>query len=87
MKIAISVPDPVFVATEDLAKRLGMSRSQLYTTAITRFLESFRPEAVTEALNEIYDRELASIDPVLLQMQFHTLRSDVHVPKILPPSY
>lgn len=73
MKTAISVPDPVFEAAEDLAKRLGVSRSQLYTNAITRYLNSFDDEAVTKALNEVYADSTETIDPVLMQMQMLSL--------------
>ena len=73
MKTAISIPDPIFKAAEDLARRLGMSRSQLYVTAVSRLIESYHDDAVTESLNNIYGESLASIDPVLLQMQFHAL--------------
>ena len=73
MKTAISVPDPVFEAAEDLAKRLGISRSQLYTTALARYLDSFNDEAITQALNEVYSDSSESVDPVLMQMQIHSL--------------
>ena len=73
MKTAISVPDPIFMAAEDLAKRLGMSRSQLYATAVSRFIESYDDDAITESLNNIYGESLATMDPVLLQMQFQAL--------------
>lgn len=53
MKTAISIPDKVFRSADALARRLGISRSELYTTAITElrrgdfcrhqgFLEVFR---------------------------------------------
>ena len=41
MKTAISLPDELFAAAEKLAERLGVSRSQLYATALAehyRFL-------------------------------------------------
>lgn len=73
MKTAISVPDPVFEAAEDLAKRLGISRSQLYATALARYLDSFNDEAITRTLNEVYADSPDSVDPVLLQMQLQSL--------------
>lgn len=73
MKTAISIPDPIFEAAELLANRLGMSRSQLYTTAITRFLDSFDEEAITQALNEVYEELPESIDPLLMQLQIQSL--------------
>jgi hypothetical protein len=76
MKTAISVPDPIFEAAEALARRLGMSRSQLYTTAITQFLDSFNDEAVTQALNEVYSDAPGSVDPILMPMQIQTIGKD-----------
>jgi metal-responsive CopG/Arc/MetJ family transcriptional regulator len=75
MKTAISIPDPVFEAAERLARRLGKSRSQLYTEALQAFLDQRRDQSVTERLNEIYDAEpeLAELDPVLKEMQYRSL--------------
>ncbi len=55
MKTAISIPDPVFEAAEKLARRLGMSRSQLYSTAIDALIEKYRYSGVTEQLNAVYE--------------------------------
>lgn len=73
MKTAISIPDPVFEAADDLARQLGMSRSQLYTAAVTRFLELHNDKAVTQALNDVYSDSVEPVDPLLLQMQLHSL--------------
>lgn len=69
MKTAISLPDPIFKEAEELAKRLGMSRSQLYATAVSHFVETHREEAITAALNELYATEDSTVDPVLQQLQ------------------
>ncbi len=76
MKTEISVPDLVFEAADDMAKHLGMSRSQFYTTALSEFIDSFNDEVVTQALNEVYSDSTESIDPVLMQMQIQTLPID-----------
>lgn len=73
MKTAISVPDPIFQAADDLAKRLGMSRSQLYTTAVSQYLQAFDDEAITAKLNEVYTVVKEPIDPYLVQMQAYSL--------------
>ncbi len=73
MKTAISIPDPVFDAAEDLALRLGMSRSQLYTAAIKRYLDSFHDQAVTQALNEVYAGSTETADPIPIKMQLLSL--------------
>ena len=76
MKTAISVPDPVFEAAEQLARRLGISRSELYTTAVTRFVESYDDSAITAALNEVYGTEESEIDSLLMRLQFVSLEPE-----------
>jgi metal-responsive CopG/Arc/MetJ family transcriptional regulator len=55
MKTAISIPNPIFEAAEKLARRLGMSRSQLYSTAVDALIEKYRYSGVTEQLNAVYE--------------------------------
>lgn len=69
MKTSISIPDSVFEAAENLAKRLGISRSRLYTIAIARFVDTYDAESITAALNEVYAEKKAAVDPMLAQMQ------------------
>ena len=69
MKTAISIPDEVFEAAEQTARRLSMSRSQLYTKAVEAFLEAQKTEGVTERLDEVYDAEPSRLDPLLSRMQ------------------
>lgn len=75
MKTAISIPDPVFEAAEELARRLGKSRSQLYAEALRQYLERHRDQDITRRLNELFDAEpeLAELDPVLKEMQYRSL--------------
>lgn len=54
MKTAISIPDPVFKTAERLAKRLGLSRSELYVRAISSYVDVHRNQKVTDLLNEVY---------------------------------
>ncbi len=63
MKTAISVPDDLFKKGETTARRLKMSRSQLYATALEKFLRDQEGEAITAKLNEVYSREPARVDP------------------------
>jgi metal-responsive CopG/Arc/MetJ family transcriptional regulator len=78
MKTAISLPDPLFEAAEQLARQLGKSRSQLYAEALRAYLERHRDEDITARLNEIYDAEpeLAELDPVLDALQLEVLRKE-----------
>lgn len=56
VKTAISIPDALFEAADRLARRLGMTRSELYQRAVAAFLERHEAQAVTDVLNELYER-------------------------------
>jgi metal-responsive CopG/Arc/MetJ family transcriptional regulator len=69
MKTAISIPDTVYKSAEQLALRLGESRSELYTKAIKSYVEKHQDKKVTEKLNEVYSTEASQLDPVLASLQ------------------
>jgi metal-responsive CopG/Arc/MetJ family transcriptional regulator len=73
MKTAISIPDKVFRSADALAKRLGISRSELYATAINEFLSKHRSRQVTTRLDEVYAEEDSSLSPDLIQLQNKSL--------------
>ena len=74
MKTAISIPDSLAAATDQLAERLGLSRSGLIQLAVTRLLEEFDDDEVTARLNEVYSTDPdAGVDPVLQSIQANTL--------------
>ena len=74
MKTAISIPDDVFVSADTLAKRLGVSRSRLYATALAEFLAKFQGAKVTERLDAIYGQESSRIDPRVRRAQRRAIR-------------
>jgi metal-responsive CopG/Arc/MetJ family transcriptional regulator len=73
MKTAISIPDEVYHSADQLAKRLGMSRSELYSKAVSNYINAHKNEAVTKALDQIYAKEKSKIDPVINVMQLRSL--------------
>jgi len=75
MKTAISIPDALFEAAERMARRLGISRSQLFQQAVQRYIEEQRKLGVTEALDEIYtkDPSASQVNPVLNRLQLVSL--------------
>lgn len=75
MKTAISIPDPVFKAAEQLAKRLGMSRSSLYTNAVSSYISEHRSEGITQVLDDIYGNggEESSLSSELVELQMESL--------------
>ena len=73
MKVAISLPDPVFDAAEQLAGRMHVSRSQLYAQAIAEFLAKRQGSRVTEQLDAVYAVEPATVDPALASAHHRAL--------------
>lgn len=76
VKTAVSVPDDLFRQAEVAARRLRVSRSQLYATAISEFLNRQQRNAVTERLNEVYSRRPAKVDTALHSAQLKSLEKD-----------
>lgn len=54
MKTAISLPDELFASADALASRLGVSRSELYATAVAEFLAKHTASQVTAQLDQLY---------------------------------
>jgi len=76
MKTAVSVPDDLFRLAEVAARRLRVSRSKLYATALSEFLKRQQGGAVTQRLNEVYSRRPAKVDSVLSRAQLKSLEKD-----------
>jgi predicted transcriptional regulator len=55
MKTAVSIPDDLFRRADELAQRLGKSRSQVYREALAEYVFRREPRSVTSALDELID--------------------------------
>jgi metal-responsive CopG/Arc/MetJ family transcriptional regulator len=75
MKTAISVPDQLFQSADALAKRLGVSRSELYATAVAEFLAKHQDAKVTERLDQVYAQQASRIEQPLRRAQGRSLRA------------
>ena len=75
MKTAISIPDDLFREAETLAKRRGISRSELYATAIADYVQDERFLGVREQLDAVYGAEpkTSELDHELATMQSQSL--------------
>jgi hypothetical protein len=75
VKTAISIPDSIFEEAERLAKSRGWSRSELYSNAVTAFVNNERFSGVREKLDAVYgsDAEDSVLDPLLVQAQVRSL--------------
>ena len=68
-KIEITIPNPIVESTRQLAQRLDMSMSELYTAALAAYVATYQDEGVTEKLDELYEIETSSLDPELVALQ------------------
>ena len=75
MKTAISLPGDLFKSADILARKLKMSRSQLYATAVAEFVAKHRSGDVTARLDAVYSKGESRIDKRLRKAQANTLRA------------
>jgi len=77
MKTAISIPDHIFQSAEIMAHHLAISRSELFTKAISEYLEAHKYQDVTESLNQIYTELSSSLDEELVSMQLDSIDKEI----------
>jgi len=53
VKTAISIPDTTFQRAERRARELGVSRSELYSTAVEGWLNAHEQQRMTERIDEV----------------------------------
>ena len=63
----------LFVAAVALAKRLDISRNELYTRAIASYVEANRSLGVREGLDSVYLVESSRLDDDVSKMQFESI--------------
>ncbi len=73
MKTAISLPDQLFRSGDALAKRLGVSRSELYARALAEYLAKNRGDRITDRLNAVAAAEETRLEPALAAAQVRAL--------------
>ena len=62
MKVAVSIPEPIFAEAEALAKQFGTSRSELYRRALGEFIARHATDRVTRAMDDVVDAVGAQTD-------------------------
>jgi metal-responsive CopG/Arc/MetJ family transcriptional regulator len=73
VKTAISLPEERFNQLDEMAKRLGLKRSQVVSAALAEYMERRREDQITARLNAVYQQDAPGLDPILATMQFSTL--------------
>jgi predicted transcriptional regulator len=76
VKTAISLPEDLFRRAEAAARKLRMSRSQLYAVAIAEFIERRQAAKITQRLNEVYSSEPAKIDSAVASAQSKSIERE-----------
>jgi hypothetical protein len=76
MKTDISIPRLIFEATADLASKLDISLSELYTAALTAYLTAYESDALTAQLDMVYETEESTIDPGLSALQVLSIEDE-----------
>jgi hypothetical protein len=78
MKTAISIPGGLFESADVMAKRLGISRSELYRRALREYLEGRGQKVVREKLDRVYGRDPGEglLDPAVEHLQDVSLPED-----------
>lgn len=76
MKVALSIPDDLFQSAESLGKRLGVSRSRLYATALADYVARHQGRKVTARLDAVYAAEESRLDRSLRRAQARSLPPD-----------
>jgi len=77
MKVSLSIPDDLFETAETLGKRLGVSRSRLYATALADFVAKHRGGKVTAQLNAVYGAQDSRLDAGVRRLQRRSLERDL----------
>ncbi|MGH2762607.1 MAG: CopG family ribbon-helix-helix protein [Thermoleophilaceae bacterium] len=73
MKTAVSIPDDLFRQADELASRLGKSRSEVYREALADYVSRREPGAVTRALDKVADELAAEHEPFAAEAARRTL--------------
>jgi metal-responsive CopG/Arc/MetJ family transcriptional regulator len=77
MKVAVSIPDPLFEAAERLARSRRTTRSAIYAEALELLLTQHDSgDGITERLNGIYRDHDSALHPAVAASQAHVLREE-----------
>ena len=76
MKIAISLPEPLFEKTERYTAERGVARSQVIAEALAEYLAKHDSEATTAKLDAVYGTEASELDAALHDAQTASLADE-----------
>lgn len=74
MKTAISLPDELFAIAEKLAEQRGVSRSELYATALRAYIAEHASDDLRQRIDEFCNRVDTSLPEDLCRAARATLQ-------------
>ena len=75
MKTAISIPENIFSSAEKLADEIGLSRSELYSRAVEKYVNEHFNTDVTKRLNKVYHKKNSQLDPTVQEAQAASIKA------------
>ena len=74
--MALSIPDELFASAEAVSRRLGISRSRLYATALAEYVAKHRSRKTTERLDAVYATEESRLDAGTRRVQNRSIPNE-----------
>jgi metal-responsive CopG/Arc/MetJ family transcriptional regulator len=76
MKTAVSIDDAVYQRAEEVATLMEVSRSRLYTQAISEYVQNHDSDSITEQLNQYYQSHQTPLDDDIKQATYDLFASE-----------
>ena len=76
MKTAVSIKDAIFQNAENYAKKVKISRSQLYSEAVEEYLLKHNEADIIARINAVCEKVDTSLDPAIRQYQSRVVKKD-----------
>ena len=70
------MPDDLFKTAKATARRLRVSRGELYTKAISEFFEQRGARTITDRLNDVYSKYTSKLDRGRHRAQLKSIEKD-----------
>ena len=76
MKTVVSIPEPILEVADRLARRRGMSRSELFAESLAELLDSDESAEITARLDDVYGNRPSELDDDLAALESSAIDED-----------
>ena len=77
MAVEITIPKPMSEAAERVARKMGISLSELYTAALAAYVTAHQKSVITDLLDRIYSAEPSALESELVRLQAASIGQEV----------